>query len=287
MSAAEVAQDHASARRRLALVAAGEAGRLWGLVDPGRIAASWLELLPRLMVLLTGAQQAVAGRADDYLDEVLAEQRVSARTEGRVSAQSLAGVASDGRDLADLLYQPAISTLVGIKGGASVEEALAGGGVGLDMLVRTQVADAGRVADQVAMVARPQVTGYVRMLVGKSCSRCAILAGRRYGWSAGFQRHPRLPMRLHPHPGARGHGRRPAHRPEEVLRQPVGRRAGSAVHGGRRGGDQGRRGHRAGGERAPRHVRGGWPAVHADGHPGRQETATSVDAGADPPGSRR
>ncbi|MFI2664871.1 hypothetical protein [Micromonospora carbonacea] len=191
MSAAEVAQDHASARRRLALVAADEAARQWARVDPGRIAASWLELLPRLLVLLTGAQQSVAGRADGYLDEVLAEQRVSARAEGRVSAAALAGVASDGRDLADLLYQPAISALVGIKRGATVDEALAGGGASLDMLVRTQVADAGRVADQVALVARPQATGYVRMLVGKSCSRCAILAGRRYGWSAGFQRHPR------------------------------------------------------------------------------------------------
>ncbi|MEV4767790.1 hypothetical protein [Micromonospora humida] len=191
MSAAEVARDHSAARRRLALAVAGEAGRLWALVDPARIGESWLGLLARLLVLLAGAQSAAAGRADGYLDEVLDAQGVAASAAGRVSAQALSGVASDGRDLGDLLYQPAISTLVGIKRGATVDQALAAGGAGLDMIVRTQVADAGRAADQVALVARPQATGYVRMLVGKSCSRCAILAGRTYRWNAGFDRHPR------------------------------------------------------------------------------------------------
>jgi hypothetical protein len=33
-------------------------------------------------------------------------------------------------------------------------------------------------------------TGWVRMLTPPSCSRCAILAGRFYRWSDGFERHP-------------------------------------------------------------------------------------------------
>ncbi|MFI1197707.1 ADP-ribosyltransferase [Micromonospora sp. NPDC020750] len=187
----DLADDHARYRRRLAVAAAGEAGRLWRLVDPARIGESWLGSLARLLVLLTGAQQAVAARADGYLDEVLDAQGLASDGAGRVSAQALAGVASDGRDLADLLYRPVVSALVGIKQGATVERAMAGGAATLDMIVRTQVADAGRVADQVAMVARPGVDGYVRMLVGRSCSRCVILAGRRYRWNAGFDRHPR------------------------------------------------------------------------------------------------
>lgn len=190
-SLVEVAREHSRFRRRLALVAAGEAGRLWSQVDPGRIAVSWRSLLPRLLTVLTGAQLAVAARADGYLDEVLDAQDATPRAVGRVSATALAGVASDGRDLADLLYQPAVRTLVGIQRGATVDQALAGGGAGLDMLVRTQVADAGRVADEVAMTARSQARGYVRMLVGSSCSRCVVLAGRWYEWNAGFDRHPR------------------------------------------------------------------------------------------------
>jgi hypothetical protein len=198
----ELALDHAGFRRRLAVAVADEAGRMWQQVDPGRIRESWTSTLTRLLILLTGAQRAAAGRADGYLDQVLDVQDIDSRGEGRVAAAALAGVASDGRPLDTLLYQPVITALETIGRGVGADRALASGGVVLDLIVRTQVADAGRVADQVAMVARPRASGYVRMLVGRSCSRCAILAGRRYGWSAGFQRHPRLPMRLHPHPGA-------------------------------------------------------------------------------------
>lgn len=190
MSLAEIAREHSAVRRRLAAVAGDEAARLWGQVAPGRIAASWLAVLPRLLVVLTGAQQAAASRADGYLEEALAEQGVRSRAVGRVSASALAGVASDGRGLGELLYQPVVRSLVAIKARADVDRGLAVGRVSLDMIVRTQVADAGRAADQVAMTARPAVGGYVRLLVGGSCSRCVILAGEFYEWNQGFQRHP-------------------------------------------------------------------------------------------------
>ena len=60
----------------------------------------------------------------------------------------------------------------------------------LDRLVATFVQDAGRTASAVDMARRPGVDGYVRVLNPPSCSRCAILAGRFYGWSSGFRRHP-------------------------------------------------------------------------------------------------
>lgn len=188
---AEVAAEHAVFRRRVALVVASEAASAWRKVDPSRISDSWLSQLTRLLVLLTGAQQAVTSRADSYLDQVLDAQDATTAAEGRVYTSGLAGIASDGRNLTDLLYRPVIGTLAGISAGANTDRALAGGGALLDMIARTQVADAGRAADQVAMTARPQVTVYVRMLVGGSCARCAILAGRRYAWNAAFNRHPR------------------------------------------------------------------------------------------------
>ena len=187
----EVAREHADFRRRVAVAAAGESVRAWRRVDPARISESWLAQIARLLVLLTGAQQAVAGRADTYLDEVLDTQHLAVASEGAVSAAALAGVASDGRGLGDLLFRPVITSLTAIGAGAGPQRALAAGQATLDMIVRTQVADAGRAADQVAMVARPQATVFVRMLVGGSCARCAILAGRRYRWNATFDRHPR------------------------------------------------------------------------------------------------
>lgn len=59
----------------------------------------------------------------------------------------------------------------------------------LDRLVMSLVADAARGAESVSIVSRPRV-GYVRYVSPPCCSRCAILAGRFYRWSSGFDRHP-------------------------------------------------------------------------------------------------
>jgi hypothetical protein len=67
--------------------------------------------------------------------------------------------------------------------------AMAQGTANLDRLVSSLVQDAGRSAESVAVAARPRV-GYTRYLSPPSCSRCAVLAGRTYRFSQGFQRHP-------------------------------------------------------------------------------------------------
>lgn len=187
----DVALDHYSDRQRL-VDAAGEAtGQMWSQVDPARIADSWAAMLPDATTVVTAAQLGAARAADDYLDEALAAQEISTEAAAVVAPTAFAGVASDGRALASLLANPVITSLVSIQSGASVSTALASGQANLDMLVRTQVADAGRLADQVALTARRSTTGYVRITVGNSCSRCLILAGRTYRWSSGFLRHPR------------------------------------------------------------------------------------------------
>jgi hypothetical protein len=56
-------------------------------------------------------------------------------------------------------------------------------------LVESLVTDAGRAAQSVAVTSKPRVN-YVRHLNLPSCSRCAVLAGREYRYSTGFQRHP-------------------------------------------------------------------------------------------------
>lgn len=57
-----------------------------------------------------------------------------------------------------------------------------------DRLVSSLVQDAGRSAQSVAIAARPKVS-WVRHLTLPSCSRCAVLAGRVYRYSQGFERH--------------------------------------------------------------------------------------------------
>lgn len=179
-------------RDRVALVraVAADARRLWRQVDRADIRSSWRALAARLLITLTGAQLAAARQADEYTSGALDAQGIDAQTSVSVQPRALAGVASDGRDLATLLEQPAIGALVALAGGTSVARSMATGYASLDMIVRTQVADAGRVADGVALMARPHVAGYVRMVVGKTCSRCIILAGRWYPANRGFRRHP-------------------------------------------------------------------------------------------------
>jgi hypothetical protein len=191
MSALQVAADHARSRRRLAEKLRLEAKEAWAQVDPARISETWAMQIPRLLLLLTGGQHAAAVSADRYVTEVLVEQGLSPATEGRVDAAALAGVASDGRPLESLLAQPGITAKVALSNGYAIAYAMAAGGALAQLIAHTQVADAGRVADGVALTARRHTTGYVRMVVGKTCSRCIILAGRWYRWNAGFNRHPK------------------------------------------------------------------------------------------------
>lgn len=195
MTLERVATAHYRRQVNLARRAALRVGRLWRSVDPGDIRASWSARLAEVLAVVSSAQAIAATSSPGYVDDVLAVQGFEAAPEGRVSASRFAGVASDGRDLAGLLVQPVVRTLAVIGAGATPRRALVAGAVELDMIVRTQVADAGRAADGVAIAARPGVRGYTRVLVGKSCARCVVLAGRWYGWNAGFERHPRCDCR--------------------------------------------------------------------------------------------
>jgi hypothetical protein len=57
-----------------------------------------------------------------------------------------------------------------------------------DRLVASLVQDAGRTAESVATAIRRDIY-HVRHVSLPCCSRCAVLAGRVYRWSSGFERH--------------------------------------------------------------------------------------------------
>ncbi len=168
--------------------------RVWAQMG-GEFDASWPAVLPRLVTLLTAAQLGAATAGAAYIAAVLAETGQDADPVGQVSPRAFAGVASDGGGLGSLLYGAVITSKVAAKSGVGSAVALQAGSRWLDMATHTQVADAARGASQVAIAARPKVRGYVRMLNLPSCSRCVILAGKWYGWNAGFKRHPRCDCR--------------------------------------------------------------------------------------------
>lgn len=194
MAVEAIAAQHAERQVQLGRRTARELARLWRLIDPNAIGPSWRALLPQAVVALATSQATAAASAGVYVDDVL-EQYGGGAASGRIMPGAFAGIASDGQPLASLLYEPVITTLTQIGRGATPARGLASGRFVLDMMARTQVADAGRVADGVAIATRPKLTGYVRMVVGKTCARCLILAGRHYKWNQGFQRHPRCDCR--------------------------------------------------------------------------------------------
>jgi hypothetical protein len=167
------------------------AQRLWRrYIDARNLDASFARLFPLLRELIVRAQLRGAEGSMRYLDRVLKAQGIDLAPAGDVNPGAFAGWASDGRDLDGLLHSPVASTKQAIGDGMAVREALLRGQFALRLIAATQVADAARVADGVAIAATPGLGGYVRMLNLPSCARCAILAGKYYRWNQGFQRHP-------------------------------------------------------------------------------------------------
>lgn len=157
------ALDHYAAQRRITRDGLLRARRLrFGALD-------------RLAAAVEMAQLAAADESVSAVGAMLDEQNVTAPPVMDVATASVAGIASDGRSLVSLM---------GYLRSPDVDLAR------FDRAVTTQIRDAGRGASSLAIAARPKVTGYVRMLVPPSCSRCAILAGKEYRWNQGFQRHP-------------------------------------------------------------------------------------------------
>lgn len=185
----DIAARHQRSRVTLARATSSLVRRMWSAIDPRNISTSWERSVPAAVAALQQGQLKAAEEAEPYLAQLTDAYGLPDSPMGDVRAAEFAAAASDGRNLSSLLYSPAVSALKALRDGATARKALASGRFTLDMIVRTQVADAGRVADGVALVARPQLGGWVRMLTTPSCGRCIILAGRFYQWDNGFQRH--------------------------------------------------------------------------------------------------
>ena len=178
--------QHAQQRAALAARVRREFRTAWARVERHAIRASWAAEIPRLLALLTTAQQVAAASADQYVAD-----SVKAAATREVVLGAFSQSASDGRPLETLLLRPAVLTLQAIQFGHPLDRSLAAGQLSAELIGHTQTADAGRVADLTAGVANPAVRSYTRLLVGRTCPRCMVLAGRRYSWKADFKRHPK------------------------------------------------------------------------------------------------
>lgn len=176
---------------------------------PGDFDRGWLRIGPRLTALLAAAQLGAARDGSAYVAQALAEQGQHVAPNGQVVPETIAGLSADGRALETLLYGAVVQAK---ETPGPVAARLAAAQQWLDMAVQTAVADASRDAQLVSVVARPKVR-FVRMANAPCCQRCAVLAGRIYRHSEGFQRHPRCDCSMIPqtvaNPDAAGRNIRP------------------------------------------------------------------------------
>lgn len=175
-------------QQRIKVATVAGVRRAWSQLER-RWDSEWLDQLPQVYTLLSAAQLAAARSAGPYVAAVLEETGQVAPAQATLAAGALAGIASDGRPLETLLYQPLVAAGMAANAGAAPTRALGVGRDLLDLIVQTQIADSARVATQTWMTAR-NIQGYVRMLNPPSCDRCVVLAGKWFKWNAGFDRHP-------------------------------------------------------------------------------------------------
>lgn len=170
----------------------------WDDTDMDHVERSWLRQVARkVKALLTAGQLAAARRAVRYTQRQVQLRPDPPLPTAVVVPERLAGVTSDGRPLERLLVEPARTVRRLRREGRTLTEAELAGRVQLDMIVRTQIADASRVASGVEVTATPRM-GYIRIASPTACSRCILLAGQWYPYSTGFLRHPRCQCSMTP-----------------------------------------------------------------------------------------
>lgn len=164
---------------------------IWSGLPAHRVEAELAgEAGARIVAAVIAGQLSVVQGAQAFLAAILAAQGAVAAPAGAVVAAAFAGIASDGRPLETLLFLPALTVQAALAAGLSPADAMLRGLAALARYAGTQIADAGRGADQVAMTAERRIVMYTRVVQLPACARCIILAGQTYSYSTGFRRHP-------------------------------------------------------------------------------------------------
>lgn len=187
----QAASDFYATQQRVNAVARLEVRRAWDRGMGDDFDASWRRVGPTILAILTEAQAQMVDKAVAYVPALLAETGVPDRPSGDLRSSSLVGVSSDGRPLDSLAYGGVTQAKTAAGAGAETGAALKQGGDWLNTMTALQVADAARTAVGVLTTSRNNLGGTVRVLNPPSCQRCAILSGRFYRWSKGFDRHPK------------------------------------------------------------------------------------------------
>lgn len=155
-------------------------GRVAALV--AQVEREWTKagrVSPRLIAAVLAAQLGAATDGVQSVPAAFRELGYDAKPMARVSPEGFVGTTADGRDMASLVRY---ADQVADQGGERAARNW------LRVAVHSELVDVVRAASSVAIASTPGA-GWVRMVNPPCCQDCAILAGRFYRWSQGFQRH--------------------------------------------------------------------------------------------------
>ncbi|WP_181272825.1 VG15 protein [Brevibacterium oceani] len=196
MSVETVAKNHQRTVNNITSAAVYEADKAWRMVDVDNLDASWRLVAPSAVALVGAAQVAAAAQSDTYLARMAGAHGVTDSPAGRVNADAFREFTGSGISLAAFLGG-SIGAVKGLIGqGWSPAQALQSGRARFANSIITTVTDQARQSTATAMGTRASglkqgwVGGYTRMVSPGACSRCIILAGRRYQSQEAFLRHP-------------------------------------------------------------------------------------------------
>jgi len=155
---------------------------------------AWRDAVQSIGDRLLSRQVFIASIADAYLNDILDAQGSSLDFEAQVNPVAFADVADGGGSwLQSLVFAPNSVRAPGVDWRTRFDFIA-------QSIVKGGLNDTGRASVQTGMQGRSSCEYYVRMLVGRSCARCAILAGRKYRSSVAFRRHKRCDCKHIPGP---------------------------------------------------------------------------------------
>lgn len=181
-SVSEVGQTYGAMQDRIIATALGLVSQA---LKRGRSSPeAWRDAVQSIGQRLLLLQVAMASLADPYLNDVLEAQGADPEAETQLVPQNFADLADGGGSWLQLLVYAPNS----VRDQDAVDSWTRAQFVA-NSIVKTGIADVARSSVQAGVQARPSVKWYVRMLRGKTCARCAVLAGRRYRSIVAFDRH--------------------------------------------------------------------------------------------------
>lgn len=146
-----VAAAHQRSQNSLTDNAIRAAVAVWNAVPFRDLSKGWNKAGPRIFGYVSAAQELVAAEAAGYVQHALSLQGISIEAPGIVPS-AFAGYASDGRSLEGLLVGTVVSAKKRATRGGSPSEMRASGTAFLTTAIRTEISDAARMADHVAIV---------------------------------------------------------------------------------------------------------------------------------------